>query len=442
MATSTDTIVYFQPRLSAGLNYRNGEGREQIWCPWWALLLHQHAEAAGVKGILVDARRDEGWRAQLGSNLSPASVLAISVLTGHAIRDAIEASEIAKSCGALVVWGGPHATLFPVEVSQEAFVDHVIAGYGGSVFGRMVAAMRDGVTIPSVIDARGSRGQAVTIRRGPIVSSTFKPTLGLVADWSQYTNADQAIGVRAVNIVTSEGCLRNCTYCSEPATSDRSWLTYDVEDCALAAHSVISGAGADSIKLHDPNFLHDRARGLRFARALSSARVPWAATLHPADLLDLGEDDLGELAACGLRRVLVGLESPVKELVKLAGKAYDTDRTVEMAEKLARHRIAGMFTFIVGWPGAETDHYGRTIDEAFTLRAVWSGHQAKIHFLEPWPGTPIFNLISRSGGLPSRSLIEWAEIDYYFAHHQGLHDPTWEQKVREANAELSPYVEA
>ena len=442
MATRADTIIYFQPRLSAGLNYRNGEGREQIWCPWWALLLHQHAEVAGASGILVDARLDEGWRTRLRSNLSSTTVLAVSVLTGQAIRDAIEASEIAKSRGALVVWGGPHATLFPVEVSREEFVDHVIAGFGGPLFGQMVAAMRDGTKIPPVMDERGSRSRVVTIRNGPIMSASFKPALGLVDDWSQYVNADQALGSRAVNIVTSEGCLRSCTYCSEPSTSGRSWLTYDVDDCALSAYRVISYSNADSIKLHDPNFLHDITRGLRFARALSTSPVPWAATLHPADLLDLAEGELGELSACGLKRVLIGLESPVKELVKLAGKAYDVGRTMEAAEKLARHSIAGMFTFIVGWPGADPDHYVRTIDAAFALRAVGLGHQAKIHFLEPWPGTPIFNLVSRNGGLPRRSLMEWAEIDYYFAHHQGLHDPAWEQRIREANAELSPYVEA
>ena len=442
MTQNPDTVIYFQPRLSAGLNYRNGEGREQIWCPWWALLLHQYAEAAGVNAVLVDARCDEAWHTRLETSLSSSSVLAVSVLTGHAIRDAIEASKIAKSCGARVVWGGPHATLFPGDVSREPFVDHVIAGYGAPVFGSLVSAMREGRTIPPVMDGRGSRAQPATTRKGPVVAAAFRPAIGLVADWSHYVNADQAIGSRAVNIVTSEGCLRNCTYCSEPATSDRSWLTYDVDDCALTARHVIGLAGADSIKLHDPNFLHDAERGLRFARALSSAGAPWAATLHPADLLELEDHKLGELAASGLRRVLVGLESPVKELVKLAGKAYDADRIPEMAAKLSRHRIAGMFTFIVGWPGAEPTHYQRTIDTAFALRSQWSGHQAKIHFLEPWPGTPIFNLISRNGGLPRRSLTEWADIDYYFAHHPGLHDPGWEQKIREANAELSPYVEA
>jgi len=49
-------VVYFQPRLNAERNYRNGGGREQVWCPWWALLLHQHARVVADDAVLVDAR--------------------------------------------------------------------------------------------------------------------------------------------------------------------------------------------------------------------------------------------------------------------------------------------------------------------------------------------------------------------------------------------------
>lgn len=442
MIQKFENIVYFQPRLSAGRNYRNGEGREQIWCPWWALLLHQHAKSVGLSGEIVDARCDKDWRSKLSSVLSPSSILAVSALTGHALIDAIDASKMAIERGARVVWGGPHATLFPLDVAREPFVNHVISGYGAPMFGQFLAGLQSGCEMPAIMDSRGARGQPATKRNGPIIAVPFRPALELVRDWTKYVNADQAIGDRSINIITSEGCLRNCTYCSEPTTSDKSWLTYDVDDCAAAVETVIQLTSANGIKLHDPNFLHNTARALDFARALASTHTPWAATIHPADLLNLDEGSLDHLAKAGLSRALVGLESPVKELVKLAGKVYDVDRIEEMAIKLASRRISGMFTYIVGWPGADPSHYQETIDSAFAIKNIWSGHQAKIHFLEPWPGTPIFNLISRTGKMPKRSLQEWSEIDYYFAHHPGLHDPSWERRIREANSELSPYVEA
>jgi hypothetical protein len=44
--------------------------------------------------------------------------------------------------------------------------------------------------------------------------------------------------------------------------------------------------------------------------------------------------------------------------------------------------------------------------------------------------------------LPQRTLTDWADIDYYFAHLPELHAQEWEGAVRAANQELSPYVEA
>jgi radical SAM superfamily enzyme YgiQ (UPF0313 family) len=436
-------ILYFQPRLNAERNYRNGLGEEQIWTPWWALLLQQYVPRT-VPAELIDARIDVEWRAKLASRLGPDVLLAVSVMTGHAIRDAIDASTLARSLGAVIVWGGPHATLFSAELEQEPYIDHVITGFGARSFGRMIEAHHQRATVPKTVNSRGTDGpMLVTLSKGPTRAEAFAPDLSLVSNWSYYLNADQAIGRRAVNLITSEGCLRRCTYCSEPETSGRSWLAYDVDRCAEVAAEVVASAAADSLKLHDPNFLQDLDRGLKFAHRLNKeVAKPWAATIHPSDLLDIAEQDLAELSATGLRRVLVGLESPVQELVNLAGKRYDVARIPEIAGKLARHGVAGMFTFIVGWPGAASDHYQRTIDAAFGIKDISADHQAKIHFLEPWPGTPIFRLISRTMPQPARTTEDWANIDYYFAHLPKLHSTEWETAIRQANEELSPYVEA
>lgn len=438
-------IVYFQPRLQADKNYRNQSGSEQVWCPWWALLLNGHAKPAAKSATLVDARCTPEWRERLSQTITPGSVVAVSVMTGHAIKDAISASELAKQQGGRVIWGGPHPTLFPAEVGSEPFVDHVITGFGAEVFGRSIASLAAGREPPPVLDGRGSSSLLqVTKLKQATASAPFKPDLSLIESWEDYVNADQAIGERSVNLITSEGCLRRCTYCSEPTTSQHSWLTYDVDSCAEVAAHLVERARADGIKLHDPNFLHDVDRALTFARRLGQTpSVPWAATIHPDDLIHIDEHRLAELADLGLSRVLVGLESPVQSLVNLAGKRYQVEQIPTLATRLATHGIAGMFTFIVGWPGAHESHYQQTIEAAFSIRAISPMHQAKIHFLEPWPGTPMATLLTkRNLLLPTRTLREWADIDYYFAHLPKLHATEWETRIRQANEELSPYVQA
>lgn len=438
-----DRIVFFQPRTFAGRNYKNADGQEQTWTPWFAILLGAVARRAGFKTALIDARTDSNWMTRV-SELGDTDILAASVITGNSITDALVSSRIAKRNGARVIWGGPHVSLFPSETLNEAPVDAVIPGFGVFAFSELVTVLASGKwphDTPKILLPTQVTLHSLAPQQHSEIETAF--ALDLISSWEQYTNADSAIADRTISLITSEGCVRRCTYCSEPRTSFGYWLTYDVRAMVTLARQLCDVSGANGLKLHDPNFFADLERARLFAVGLSkSVGAPWAATMHPADLFVLSDTQLRELADNGLTRVLVGLESPDPQLVRLAGKQYDPAQIPALVEKLANARIRGMFTFIVGWPGADAGHYARTIKCARHIREVWSDHQAKIHFLEPWPGTPIFNLLARHGFQAPSSLEEWANIDYYQARYTAIHDAEQQQIIREANKELSPYVDA
>lgn len=449
-------VWLFQPRTMAKPNYANGAGREQTWTPWWACYLAPAAAAAGLRAHLVDARTCPGWRQQ-AARLGPGDVLAVTAMTGAALRDAIEASQAARSAGAYVVWGGPHATLFPAQCLAESAAHAVIPGPGYDGFALLLRRLagiagppapgdppiltEDGglLPLPSARPVpRPASGRSVVAAAGQ------PPSLDLIGTWEDYVNPDVAIAGRTVNYVTSEGCVRKCTFCSEPQTSGHAWHVRPVAAAVDVIADMAGRARATGIKLHDPNFFADAGRAGDFARHMA-ARVglPWAASLHPADLQAMPDGQLRAAAADGLCRVLVGLETPVPELIRLSGKRYDPAGIPQMARRLAAAGIRGMFTFIVGWPGADPAHYQQTIDCAFAIRETDPRHQCKIHFLEPWPGTPVSRLLERRGYGPMPATLQgWADVDYYQAQVAGLHDPAWTQAVRDANHALSPYVDA
>ncbi|SCL36091.1 B12-binding domain-containing radical SAM protein [Micromonospora aurantiaca (nom. illeg.)] len=451
-------VWFFQPRTQAQAHYSNAAGREQTWTPWFACFLAPAVRAVGLEPRLIDARVDEQWRMSVAA-LGEGDVLAASVMTGAAITDALEASEMARARGAHVVWGGPHVTLFPAETLAQSPAHAVIPGFGYA--GLLLYLRRlTGTAPPSAgsdpiilteADAPVLAGPDVLRRAHPgrtraglIVAPDTTPDLDVVTDWPRYVNPDVAIAGRTVNYVTSEGCLRRCTFCSEPQTSGHSWYQREIDRSVATIGDMLGRADATGLKLHDPNFFHDQARSDAFAdRFADLIGLPWAASLHPADLQAMPDDRLRRLADAGLCRVLIGLETPVPDLVRLAGKRYDPAGIPLMARRLADAEVRGMFTFIVGWPGADPWHYQQTIDAAFAIREVWPEHQCKIHFLEPWPGTPIFTLLRRQGGIAyPQTLREWARIDYYQAQYAELHDAAYTDVIRQANAELSPYVDA
>ena len=443
-------IVFFQPRTLAADNYLNSAGAEQRWAPWAALVLSPIALKAGISVDLIDARvTPENWADRV-AKLDKTDLLAVSVMTGHAIRDAVVASKIAREHGIKVVWGGPHVTLFPQQTLQQAPVDAVIPGFGYEPLSLLIDQVLKG-NWPDKhnngIFVKDDNTWPVNVKTAPynrIPDSLLGPAdLDLIPEWDPYLNEDVAIASRTVNFITSEGCGRRCTYCSEPRTSEGVWLTRNVEASVAVAQELTQKCKANGLKLHDPNFFHDLGRALEFARSFFKIiGLPWAATLHPADLSAISQYDLAQLAQLGLVRVLVGLESPDPKIVRLAGKQYDPVIIPQLVTKLANAGIRGMFTFIVGWPDASPNHYEKTIKCAFEVRDTWNEHQAKIHFLEPWPGTPIFELLVRRGFQAPATLNEWADIDYYQARYNAIHDQSQISKVRAANNMLSPYVNA
>jgi hypothetical protein len=57
-------------------------------------------EPCADEALLVDARCEPGWEERLAAALLDGCVLAVSVMTGHAIRDAVTASELGRAADA------------------------------------------------------------------------------------------------------------------------------------------------------------------------------------------------------------------------------------------------------------------------------------------------------------------------------------------------------
>jgi radical SAM superfamily enzyme YgiQ (UPF0313 family) len=456
VARSWQKVWFFQPRTEAGANYKNGDAREQTWLPWFALFLAPAAAAAGLPTGLIDARIDPHWEREV-ARLGPGDILAVSVMTGAAIRDAVTASTIARQAGVFVVWGGPHPTLFPHDTLAQSPAHAVVPGYGYAGFARLLSRLTgqpenlgDTAIVLTEDHVFDEPSAAMLTRPGParrgtpvVDSAAPPPDLNLITDWEPYLNPDVAIAPRTTNFVTSEGCVRRCTFCSEPQTSGGAWFVRSIDTSVASLAELVARSNATGVKLHDPNFFADLDRAGYFGeRVRETLGLPWAASLHPADLTAMPDEVLARSADHGLCRVLVGLETPVPELINLAGKHYDPAQIPSMARRLAAVGVRGMFTFIVGWPDADPSHYQDTIDAAFSIRDQWTEHQCKIHFLEPWPGTPLFRLLQRRGFPYPTSLEGWANVDYYEPQHRLIHDESQKDRVRAANSQLSPYVDA
>lgn len=444
-------IVLYQPPTEASRAYVDADGREQIWLPHGLLCVAAMLDERAWESCLVDGRLNpDGGLQRLGEKLGASDVLACSVMTGHAIRWTLKASQIAKRCGAKTIWGGPHPTLFPKQTLANAVVDFVIVGGRGEepfaawahafASGSLDAAIsgvgfkREGVL---VINADASRGN-----RPPARDELPPPRLDLVQDFTPYLMNDPAVTTRTTNHVTSVGCPYSCIFCSEPTLSGRTWHAWSAKRSIDEVARLLDSSRATGVKLHDALFFVDRKRALAFADGVKPFKIRWAATMHPLALDRIAAAELATLRDSGLSRLMVGLESGNQFVVDLVGKRFDVRRIPEMALKLRNADIVGMFSFVVGFPTAPPDEYPDTIKAAHAIHGIWQRHQVKIHYASPWPGTELWALAAAIPGFTAPdTLSEWAAYDYYLAQ-MVFHDRSWEAEIEAINRDYCPYYHA
>lgn len=168
-------------------------------------------------------------------NLSPAGIkkiikrftpriIGFSTLTFNASRTFKIAREIDKISKALIVFGGPHVTVFPKEtLEKETFIDLIIMGEGEETILGLLHAIETKSSFKKVkgICFRNNNGQVImNPPRLPIknLDSLPFPAYHLV-DLKKYIPLpNQYKRLPAINIVTGRGCpWGKCTYCFESA---------------------------------------------------------------------------------------------------------------------------------------------------------------------------------------------------------------------------------
>jgi anaerobic magnesium-protoporphyrin IX monomethyl ester cyclase len=123
------------------------------------------------------------------------------------------AAEIKRRLDVPIVFGGTHATLVPDEVMTNAAVDFAVVGEGEEAAVELVdalAAGRDATRIANVWARRG----------GQVVANAPRPP---IHDLDGLPLPDKSLFAEEINfsddylLLTSRGCVFNCSYCCESA---------------------------------------------------------------------------------------------------------------------------------------------------------------------------------------------------------------------------------
>ncbi len=351
--------------------------------PRWLFVLAAATPASMGDPILVDESLEQ---------LDPATihagdVVGISIHTGNALRG-YEVGKLVHGHGAVVIYGGIHATLFPEEPFEQGAADAVVKGDGDIAWGQVLRDLQAGCA------KRIYEG-------GKIEGDEF-----LAARWDLM----QTDKYMWASVQTIRGCPKHCSFCSV-------WRTDGQKPRQRSFEKVIDEIidlrrrGFRFIALADDNFypvtLTDlrlakeqnnpekveslqSIRNERFALMAELAKLPKDMVFFTQITMESAEDPdyLDAMRRANIKGALVGVEAVTPEGLKAVYKDfnYSGDRLVQQLQTFRKHGVHVLGSFIFGLPTDKPSTFGATVELALKAGITF----AQFVMMTPFPGTVDF----------------------------------------------------
>jgi radical SAM superfamily enzyme YgiQ (UPF0313 family) len=352
--------------------------------PRWLFVLAAATPERFGTPLLVD----ESLERFEAARVEPGDVVGISIHTGNALRGYAIGNE-ARARGAVVVYGGIHATLFPEEVHERGAAHAVVSGDGDVVWPVVLADCEAGAPL-----ARYDGGR--------IDGARFMPARWDLVSQGKYMWA---------SVQTVRGCPKHCSFCSVWRTdgqAPRNRTTWSVvgEIVELRRRGFRFIALADdnfypvSVKdldqarrLKDPTRLHEleALRAERFALMEALAKLPSDSVFFTQITMEAAEDPefLDAMRRANIKGALVGVESVTPEGLKAVYKNFNLAGDA-LATRLRAFRERGVHvlgSFIFGLPTDGLTTFDATAEVAELANITF----AQFVMLTPFPGTVDFD---------------------------------------------------
>ncbi len=317
----------------------------------------------------------------------PGDVVGVGIHTGNALRG-YEVGSLARARGAVVIFGGIHATLYPDEALDLGGAHTVVRGDGD-------------VAWPLVL-ADASRGALQRVyEAGRVDADRFVP-----ARWELLPTGRYMWG----SVQTVRGCPKHCSFCSVWRTDGQTPRQRNV-DVVVEEILELRRRGFRFVALADDNFypvtladiaMAERQRNVARVeqlRALRAERFELMARLAqlPSDMvfftqitMEAAEDVafLEAMRRANIKGALVGVEAVTPEGLKDVYKGFNDvgEALVARLRTFRDHGVGVLGSFIFGLPSDRPSTFSATADIADRAGVAF----AQFVMLTPYPGTVDF----------------------------------------------------
>lgn len=256
---------------------------------------------------------------------------------------AVEAKDHIKKHNqdAVVVLGGPHATVAPQDCKKDGF-DHIVSG---------------------------------SLNEYPLVDRTLVDIKSY-----KYFIKDKL----ATTMMTSFGCPYQCAFCCK---TEKSVSMRSSEEVIKEIEYLHNDFGYEAIMFFDDIFILDKRRTKRICECLKELGIAWRCFVRGDLILKHGPEFVLMMAKSGCVEVGIGIESGSNKVLSIINKG-ETIETIRLSVKmLMRQGIKVKGFFILGLPGESPS----TLDETRKFMSEMQLDDMDVKVYQPYPGNTIWD---------------------------------------------------
>ncbi len=295
----------------------------------------------------------------------------ISVLTPQ-LADAVRTAGIVREelPDALLVVGGPHATVLPEDTLRRTNADLVYSGEAETAWRRFVNG-ENPADIPGFTmmkDGEIFRTPGLLLVRDldelPLPDRSMFDMEKYFETWYSMDRVDPDL--RGTSIMATRGCPFKCTFC-QPTLSEifgKRMRKRSAGSILAELELLVSDYGIDAFMFEDSTFVVDGGwvHGICDALIESGLDLKWCCNVR-ADLLN--EDLLDHMVRAGLSKVNMGVESASQRVLDEIYEKGITVEGVRRAVRMAKERgLVVQGYFMLGAPGETREEMMKTINFA------------------------------------------------------------------------------
>jgi radical SAM superfamily enzyme YgiQ (UPF0313 family)/GT2 family glycosyltransferase len=293
------------------------------------------------------------------------------------------------------VFGGPHATIMPLDLISDPAVDYVVVGEGEQSMPLLLGAIMRGDPVDAIPGLYYKAPDGTPRSTGPCVWIRDLDGLPLPArdlvDFDRYHIRGETIAAeRVATISSSRGCPYRCAFCASEFYFSKKYRCRSAASVIGEIERLIADYRIDGLYFREDCFTVNRARVVEICGEMVRRKIalPWECEAR-VDTLD--PELLRMMYEAGCRGMWCGIESGSPRILDYLQKGITLEQVRNAYRWAHEAGIAIGAGFMVGLPGETMDDAFQSLRLAKELRPCWAYFQSYVGY----PRSRIYDEVAR-----------------------------------------------